>query len=86
MKLKHVLKEGNGRFGQFDVSDIREIIPKYQKQLQSFLDDNDCGNLYGISSMGNLQKGYITIIGETGAVTIDMKNMKSIIVSNIQRK
>lgn len=86
MKLKNALMEGNGRFGQFNVNDIKEIIPNYEKELQQFLNKNSCGKLFGISSMGNLQKGYLTIIGESGAVTIDMNTMKPMIVSAIQRK
>jgi len=80
MKLKNALTEN--RFGQFDVTDMRQIIPKYQKELQEFLDANNAGKIYGIAS-GGLSEGKLLIIGQRAIITVDMNKMEAIRVTLI---
>lgn len=72
MKLRDALNES--KFGQFDVTNYGEIVPKYRKQLQSYLTANKGGKLYGI--VGNGTRRTIDVIGDRVIVTLNMDTLK----------
>jgi hypothetical protein len=82
--VKTIVSESNGRFGKFDVTNMNQIIPKYRKELQSYLNKNRGGKLYGIAS-GGLSEGKLMIIGETAIITIDMNTMMPLKVTLINK-
>lgn len=64
------LKE-NSRFGRFsNAKDMKDLIPMYGKEFQSYLKSNNMGGLRGII----VTKGIIKICGETGYVDINMNS------------
>ena len=81
--VKTIVSEATGNFGQFDVTDISQIIPKYKKKLQSFLTANRGGNLHGIS-LGT-KHGTLMIIGDTTIVTIDMNTLRPVSTTLINK-